>query len=143
MNNKPESLWGEIPTSENLRTPYTILQEQASILSESTQGLLLGEVVPMPYTNRPYLSLSPNQRQFYGVLRIKVPSLTNYTYSLLEVEYPIQTYPIFVRNLAGEDDKYECEDEEGFKAAVKDILSSDEVRQVIAILLSQIQAEVS
>ncbi|MBP0018505.1 MAG: hypothetical protein J7647_13270 [Cyanobacteria bacterium SBLK] len=147
MNTNAENLWGDIPTSEDMRTPSTILREQASKLTELTQGLLEGEVVFIPYDNisfahKLYERLDPNQQKFYGTLRIKVPSLANYTYSLLEIGYSIQAYPVFVRNLAGEDSKQECANEEEFKVVLRGILSSDEVKRVIAILLSQIQAEV-
>jgi hypothetical protein len=40
-----KNLWGELPKPETIRTPYTILKEQASILSEITNGLLIGEVI--------------------------------------------------------------------------------------------------
>ena len=154
MNNNKENLWGDIPTSENvMRTPYTILREQAAILSESTKGLLLGEVVPLPYhpIQKAINSLNPKTspfineqelRKLYGILRIKVPSINNYTYSLLEIEYPMQTYPVFISNLVGKEEKVKCENEEEFKTALRNILSSKEVKQVISTLFSQIQAEV-
>ncbi len=39
-----ESLWGELPESASLRTPVSILKEQASELKKLTNGLLEGRV---------------------------------------------------------------------------------------------------
>lgn len=155
-----KNLWGELPKPETIRTPYTLLKEQASILSEITNGLLIGEV-----TN--------DQRDnfFVNILRIKAPSINNYTYSVVQVQYPIQLYPVFVKNLTSDKfnnleknlinaannplmgfvdpggllvqqgyNKYSSEEE--FENALGEILSSQEVKQVISALLAQIHADI-
>ena len=155
-----KNLWGELPKSETIRTPYTLLKEQASLLSEITKGLLIGEV-----TN--------NQKDmfFVNILRIKAPSINNYTYSVVEVQYPIKLYPVFVKNLTSDKfnileknlmnaannplmgfvdpggllvqqgyNKYSSEKE--FENALGEILSSQEVKQVISALLAQIHADI-
>ena len=33
---KIKNLWGDLPLEENIRTPYVILKEQASLLTETT-----------------------------------------------------------------------------------------------------------
>jgi hypothetical protein len=155
-----KNLWGELPKPETIRTPYTLLKEQASLLSEITKGLLIGEV-----TN--------NQKDmfFVNILRIKAPSINNYTYSVVEVQYPIKLYPVFVKNLTSDKfnnleknlmnaannplmgfvdsggllvqqgyNKYSSEEE--FEKALGEILSSQEVKQVISALLAQIHADI-
>lgn len=150
-----KNLWGELPKTETIRTPYTILKEQASILSEITNGLLIGEVIN-----------SQNDKFFVKILRIKAPSLNNYTYSVVEVQHLIQLYPVFIKNLTSEPitkatalidslrfdvripglledqgyKKYVSEEE--FENALGQILSSKEVKQVISALLAQIQADI-
>jgi hypothetical protein len=126
-----KNLWGELPNVETIRTPYTLLKEQASILSEITHGLLIGEVVVN----------SQNDKFFTITLRIKAPSLNNYTYSVVEVQQPIQLYPVAVINLLeGRMGKYSSEEE--FENALGEILSSQEVKGVISGLLAQIHADI-
>ncbi|MDP8965455.1 MAG: hypothetical protein M3O33_16020 [Cyanobacteriota bacterium] len=155
-----KNLWGELPEPETIHPPYTILKEQGSILSEITNGLLLGEI-----TN--------NQKDnfFVNILRIKAPSIYNYTYSVVEAQYPIKLYPVFVKNLTSDNfnnleknlmnaannplmsfvdsggllvqqgySKYSSEEE--FENALGQILSSKEVKQVISALLAQIHADI-
>lgn len=159
MTNK-KNLWGDLPNTETIRTPYTILKEQASILNEITAGLLIGEVIH-----------NQKDKFFVMILRIKVPSLNNYTYSVVEVQHSIQLYPVFVNNLASdnfnnleknlmkaannplmsildyggrlENQGYrKCFSEEEFEKALAAILSSSEVKRVISALLAQIHADI-
>ncbi len=37
-------LWGSLPLPEKIKTPYTILQEQAEFLSDKTNGILAGYI---------------------------------------------------------------------------------------------------
>jgi hypothetical protein len=150
-----KNLWGELPNPETIRTPYTILKEQASILSEITNGLLIGEVIN-----------NQKDKYFVNILRIKAPSLNNYTYSVVEVQHLIQLYPVFVKNLTSEpitkatdlidslrfdvripgmleDQGYEkYSSEEEFEKALGQILSSQGVKKVISALLAQIHADI-
>lgn len=128
-----KNLWGELPNTETLRTPYSILKEQASILSEITNGLLIGEV-----------NSYPKENLFVMILRIKAPSLNNYTYSVVEVQHKIQLYPVFVMNLASDENQgfNQCSSEEEFEKALGQILSSQEIKKVISVLLAQIQADI-
>lgn len=155
-----KNLWGELPKPETIRTPYTLLKEQASILSEITNSLLIGEVIN-----------DQRDKFFVNILRIKAPSINNYTYSVVQVQYPIQLYPVFVKNLTSDKfnnleknlmnaannpligfvdpggllvqqgyNKYSSEEE--FENALGEILSSEEVKQVISALLAQIHADI-
>ena len=125
-----KNLWGELPNAETIRTPYTILKEQASILSEITNGLLIGEVV-VNIQKENFLAMT---------LRIKAPSLNNYTYSVVDVQQPIQLYPVGIRNLI-KNTWTEYSSEEEFENALGQILSSQEVKRVISALLAQIHAD--
>jgi len=126
-----KNLWGELPNAETIRTPYTILKEQASILSEITNGLLIGEVV-VNIQKENFLAMT---------LRIKAPSLNNYTYSVVDVQQPIQLYPVGIRNLI-KNTWTEYSSEEEFENALGQILSSQEVKRVISALLAQIHADI-
>jgi hypothetical protein len=150
-----KNLWGELPNPETIRTPYTILKEQASILSEITNGLLIGEVIN-----------SQKDKFFVKILRIKAPALNNYTYSVVEVQHTIKLYPVFVKNLTSDPitnatdfiqsltvdlkgsgflenqgyKKYSSEEE--FENALGQILSSKGVKHAISALLAQIHADI-
>ncbi|MDY6786329.1 MAG: hypothetical protein SW833_28055 [Cyanobacteriota bacterium] len=149
--NDLKDLWGEISQAKVLRTPYVILKEQASQLNQKTQGLLLGEVYKSIKQNQFKASLSEqinpkksrHQEQFVNILRIKAPSLNNYTYSVVQVEYPIALYPVKVEGFAVEGFLRMCNNEDEFEQALGEILSSEEVRKVISILLAQIQADLT
>jgi len=118
-----ENLWGEIPKPEDLRTPVSILREQAGILGEVTNNVLEAEVV----TQR-------DQRNIILRLYINAPAMDNYKYLALWVEHGIELYPLTV-----EDDNrlYNCADEAEFKKGLRVILSSPELRKVISSLIAQ------
>jgi hypothetical protein len=133
--NRNKDLWGEIPSHETIRTPYTILKEQASLLTQKTNGLLIGEV------SRDQKYNVSKQREIQVTLLIKAPSLNNYTYWVLEVEHPIQLYPLSVQDLAGTNPLLDCSSEEEFEQALGNILSSQEIKRVISALLAEIHAD--
>jgi hypothetical protein len=58
-----ENLWGTLPTGENVRTPHSILLEQANLLTQQTEGILVGRV-------RRELS----EELFESILQIVVPA---------------------------------------------------------------------
>lgn len=133
--NSNKDLWGEIPSHETIRTPYTILKEQASLLTQKTNGLLIGEV------SRDQKYNVSKQREIQVTLLIKAPSLNNYTYWVLEVGHPIELYPLSVKDLAGTNPQLDCSSEEEFEQALGNILSSKEVKRVISALLAEIHAD--
>ena len=122
-----ENLWGEIPKTGTSPTPLAILRQQAGLLGESTNNLLVGKVK--------FLSRSD---KFVLGLRIVAPALDNYQFEILTVVYPIELYPLVVTS--SDNEPIRCEDESAFKAALKNILSSEQVHRVVDTLLSQSQA---
>ncbi len=125
-----KDLWGEIPSYETIRTPYTILKEQASLLTQKTNGLLIGEVSR---------DQARNTQQFATTLWIKAPSLNNYIYSIVSVKHSIQLYPVYI--IAETNPQINCSSEEEFEQALGKILSSPEVKRVISSLLAEIHAD--
>jgi hypothetical protein len=133
MVSSQKSLWGDLSQTEIVRTPFTILKEQAGILSKATRGLLVGDV------DR---TQSPEHQNVYSVLvlRVVAPSLDNYHYSILQVHHDIKLYPLEIIDLAGDGNRKQCESEEEFEQGLGGILSSPAVRKVISALLSDIHA---
>lgn len=124
-----DDLWGDLPIGERLRTPVSILREQAAILEKKTDGLLIGRVVN-----------EPMEGTFLLYFSIVAPALNNYTYRILQVEHEIELYPLEVFDpVTGND--YTCEDESAFREKLKEILSSEPVRNAVIGLLSQIRSD--
>jgi hypothetical protein len=121
-----ENLWGEIPKQGNLRTPTAILREQASILGEATNNILVADVV-----------VSKKSNQFVQTFFVVAPALDNYRISILSVTHDMTLYPLSLMSEAG---NYQCTNEASFKQALKYILSSPRVHQIVDSLLSQSQA---
>lgn len=122
-----DDLWGELPIREKLRTPASILREQAAILEKKTDGLLLGRV-----------RREVTEETFSMYLYIVAPALNNYSYRVLGVDHQIELYPLEVFDFAT-GDEFDCQDESAFKAQLKEILSSDSVRKVVIGLLAQVR----
>jgi len=125
-----KSLWGDLSNTAIFRTPFTILKEQAAVLSQQTKGLLVGEVKRYQDENED-ISLS---------LHVVAPSLGHYRYEVVQVYYGITIYPLNVRSMATEHPPKPCHSEQEFEQALGEILSSLQVKKVISALLSDIHA---
>lgn len=125
------NLWGNIPVAENLsNSPRQLLQEQADILTKITNGKLVGELSPT----------FPKGQDFSVMLRIKVLSLQNYIFGILEVEYPIDSYPLRLMNhTQNELISVTCSNYEEYEHELETILNSSRVKQVLSILLSEVE----
>jgi hypothetical protein len=122
-----ESFWA-IPDAANVRTPLSILREQAAALTEQTKGTLVGMVEARQGTGET-LEVS---------LEVLVPALNDYRYRLLTYSQPVELYPgrLSVRHdairLVG--------NEAAFVSSIKSVLSSEKVRNILTSLLSQVIA---
>lgn len=125
-----KNLWGEWTPPKNLRTPYATLKEQAAILDKMTDGLLMGDIQRSQEGNTVVIRF-----------RIKAPALNNYTFSVLDVRHSVKLYPVNVLDQTGEIAPSNCEDEEEFEQVLHQILSSEEVRKVVAALLADIRVD--
>ncbi len=149
-----KNLWGEVSLTQTRRNPYTILKEQASILGEITNGLLVGEVTQLPrpiteaqfpdmYGQKAVLgkSLISDQEEgrLYASLRIVAPALNHYKYSVIQINYPIEFYPLMLIDLANDEAVHRCPNEESFEQVLQQVLRSNKVKDVIEALLSQVQ----
>ena len=163
---KIDNLWGDLPI-EDVRTPHVVLREQALILTQITKGKLVGNVVREKFSNiadtssalsktvikaiKPNLSmpeilnqLKPKQIEyaFSSRLEILVPSIDNYSISIVQIDYPLRMYPLRIINLLTDNYRFEkCETEAELNQHLAAILSSAEVRKIIAGLLTEIRAD--
>jgi hypothetical protein len=125
-----KNLWGQLPTPEEIRPPTQILKEQGALLSETTKGVLRGEV-----------SVSQAYGRFQLELEIVAPALDNYRYSVLEATHELEMYPVTVKpGWDKSQQQVDCTNEAEFESALADILSSDQIRRVVTALLAQSRA---
>jgi hypothetical protein len=120
------SLWN-IPDISNLRTPITIIKEQATALSEATGGLLRGDVTT---------SRSAHDETLFLTLSVIVPALNNYKYNILTYWQPVRLFPGDL-HYSAENKVYRISNEKEFDERLKSILGSEEVGAVIGALIAQ------
>ncbi len=125
-----KDLWGELPTQDLVRNPYTILREQAALLGEKTENLLEGRVRRTGYSSG-----------FMLFLDIVAPTLDNYSYTVLIVTHGIELYPVRMKaeGYTTEAELKEYKGEKQFVEALSEILISNQIRKVIAGLLSYVK----
>ncbi len=133
---KIKNLWGDLPVEKNIRTPYIILKEQASILTEATNGILVGNVLKKANDDE-------SNPQVTCVLEIKVPSINNYSISIVGLLYPMLTiYPAKIMNIVKDTIVNDnCQNEESIHEFLGKILSSEEVRRIISALLNEARSD--
>jgi hypothetical protein len=123
-----EDLWGNLPEIKTLRTPLVILKEQAELLQEKTDGLLVGHV-----------KLSQDGTRFLYIFSIIAPTLNNYTYHLLTVMHDIGFYPLTLVDNQGMGKEYS--DEEQYKKGLRNIFISEDIQNVISKLLTHVMSQ--
>src|ERR1017187_4016271 len=123
-----ESMWGEISDPVNQRTPTSILREQALILNQLTKGVLIGSIEQEP---------TVNNNLVYN-FAITAPAINNHKFAILTVQYSIAIYPLTLTDRTTQVQR-QCLNEESFASTLKGILSSTQVKRVIAALLIQSQ----
>jgi hypothetical protein len=128
-----ESFW-TIPDTTNLRTPVTILKEQAEAVTQATNGVLNGEI-------RAYSRNSLERADFKSgtQLAITVPFLKDYSVILLNYDHNITMYPGVIKDNFG-NNSFIINNELEFVNSLKDIFSSEKTKMILANLLSQANA---
>ncbi len=127
MGNK--NLWGDIPDSTGVKTPGTILKEQAFLLDKMTEGLLLGKVSRQQDGDSSILSLF-----------VVAPLLNNYRYLIARVTHGIELYPVYIDSALG-GPTITCPTEETFETELGKLLSSPDIHRVIVGLLAEVKSE--
>ena len=124
-----DSFWA-IPDVTQIRTPLSILREQASALTQETKGVLVGQAEAQPDGGR-----------IRVVLDVVAPGLNDYRYRVLEYTQPLEMYPGQLNGPGGVNPlipSVRIQDEPKFIDAVKEVLSSPRVKNVLASLLAQV-----
>ena len=130
---RANDLWPDFAPAEGELPPITILKEQASVLGLKLKNLIEADVET---------GTSDYQRFLRHTLVLVAPVLDFYRYKLLEVEHSAtELYPVTIKASSGDPanpiSNSTAENQEEFKAALKDIFGSAETKRVIENLLAQ------
>ncbi len=140
-----EDLWpDDLMEVARVRTPLSILKEQASILTAKTGNLIDGEV----------LQITKASDSFSYVFHIVARAPGNYRFRVFRIYHEIMLYPVFLTvdtDILGElesvkgaeqigENEFQLDSQDFFQDVLKKIFGSDKVRKVIGALVSQIEA---
>jgi len=128
MTSSVVSLWPDDLGVAEKRAPVAILREQAALLGDRTNGLVLARV---DGRSRGPLFVY----DFYLV----VPCLDHYRFLLFNIRHQIEFYPLELEFDLGSK-THQAASEEEFIEVLADVFSSPETRRVVASLLAQAMA---
>jgi hypothetical protein len=117
--------WPDDIGQSDLRTPVSLLREQAVALGEKTKNVVTAEVTS-----------SAAGEAFTHFLVLLAPAV-NYRYQLITIQHPITLYPMTAMISGGSWARIDSED--GFIQWLKAALTSDKTKGVIRALIAQAQ----
>lgn len=125
--NDTNDLWGDLQINVE-RVPLTVFREQATLLTEKTNGILQGIV--------------DTETQYYRLhvsFVIQVPALDDYRVLIARGKHSIESpYPVEVASR--KEDWQTCADEPALAEVLGTILRSADVRKIVSALVSQSKA---
>ena len=128
MPNSSPDLWPDDIGAGSLRTPVSILKEQAALLASKTDYEVAAEVVTKHDEKTNFL------HSFYLV----VPALDNYKYRLLSILHGVGLYPLVITAEVLQD-QIRVENEESFVDKIRQIFSSEKTKNIVRSLRGQIR----
>lgn len=145
-----DSMWGAIGAS-SIETPNAILQHQADIFNSNMEHLGLmcylnistnvNQSTEMPWSAHDAIddpSDDDSKNKTTIKMLINARDLNNYTIAVARVDYLMTgIYPCKLESLLT-DVSTECQDSKSFMEALRKILSSKQVSDVISALLTQV-----
>lgn len=130
---RANDLWPDFAPAEGELPPITILKQQASLLGLKMKNLIEAEVET---------GTTDYQRFLRHTLYLVAPVLNFYRYKLLDVEHPAtEMYPVIIKvptdDPANNTLEIKAASEEEFKAELKNVFASAQIKKVIENLLAQ------
>ncbi len=122
-------LWPDDFGHANVTPPLLILKEQGQLLSQKTRGLVEG-----------FVTTDGRSHDFHLTFYLRAPSLDNYTYNLLEIDHPLELYPLRISSDLLQDTLAEVDTEEQFVGVLRRILSSEQTKRIVNAIIAQAQA---
>lgn len=130
-----KSLWGDLSELAPERTPFLVLQEQANYLQGATNEVLIGRA----RREMRGVARTGGAREVSASLQVVAPALQHYHLDILELSYDASSlYPVQVKDFLS-DIATAVLSEEDLKELLREILTSDHVRTILANLISESQ----
>lgn len=149
------NLWPTDLVASPVRSPVSILREQAAFLENNTNNIVSALVQKTDEKMRFIGDVNalaqaaggePSQRFSY-YFYITAPTLGHYRYLLLSIFHDFDLYPVNIdvgqdikQELGFSEDSYVANNEEEFKKLLSQIFNSQKARKVISALLSQVES---
>ncbi len=131
--NLPDLWPDDIAVTNDLKSPVTILRQQAALLGEKTQNLVEAEVSSQVTPG------SPSEGSYFThQFSLVAPALDNYKFRLFYIRHLIDFYPIRIWKEGAKEIQVGSEQE--FIETLREIFSSEETKRVIRALIAQSQA---
>jgi len=123
-----ENIWGDLKgAAASIKTPASILKEQAAQLGPATGFMLIGQV-DVETEGRTAIRID---------LDVRVPALNDYLITLLRCRHTLDLYPVEVTSSYSEMEDTNCQDAVELLAVVKEHVRSKGVQKVLQSLLAQ------
>lgn len=124
-----KSLWPDNISVIKEVSPVSILKEQAALLGEKTQNLVIAEVGT---------TTSIRNRRFYDIFYLVAPALDNYSFELFRASRDIVNfYPIQISSDTLEMDNKEVTSEDELIKVLSDIFTHPKTIKIIQSMLVQ------
>lgn len=120
-----QNMW-HIPDVSNIQTPVSMMRAQADILTNLTDGLLIGSV-----------DAAGSGPDIKYEFKITVPNLSRYVFSVLLYNQKITSIFVGSMYVYATQKRYHVAGQESFRQALSEVLSSEEITDVIGSLLAQ------
>jgi hypothetical protein len=121
-----KNLWGDLPDVSSVRTPADMLLEQANELKRMTQGKLIGRV-----------SVSRTPVGVDIEFDVIVPSLANYSVTILRVRHDITLFPATIYRILENNASTRTASIDEFERGLAEALTSPRTRTVVGALIAQ------
>jgi hypothetical protein len=139
-------LWPNDIAAPKKKAPVTILKDQASLLGNKTQGLVLADIKKSDADSF-YVGKKLYKKQFVYKFYIVSPALENYRYNLFSMANGIDLYPVLFsvdedigQELGLEEDKpLTANSESEFIETIKKLFASKKTIKVVHSILSQLE----
>jgi hypothetical protein len=140
-----ESLWPVIKEKPDVVPPVRLLRQQADLFTDMMQHMMVAQVNTTTVADASSFSnmAKGTSTQMSHLLNIRVPSLGNYSFTVLEMVHdPKQLYPIrIIDKFSGKSSKSSniVYDEKDAIEVLKKILGAADLQNAISSLLAQVK----
>jgi hypothetical protein len=138
-------LWPDLMLLPDKKAPVVLLREQAGLLSDKTNGLILGQV-DKSKSNAVRVGGKLKIVEFCYKFYLVAPALDNYRYKLFEIGHDIGLYPVgfniedeIKKEISPDGSEPLAKDEREYLEILKKIFNCSKTKTIIFAILSQLK----